>query len=168
MPDDPAPRPDKPGPLKRIGLAMTYALPVALLGGCNIGMVINEQWRCYDRTEAPPTCVPAISGVIFGLWLVLFVVTIVATIIVKNIQIGKLLMIGVFAAGAVSIPLVPLYIHTIPDGRDLLFSSGTEEAVVYAVIATAPMLVGCWVIGRRTLARMRMEERGATDQLGRN
>ena len=158
MPDDPAPRPDKPGPLKRIGLAMTYALPVALLGGCNIGMVINEQWRCYDGTEAPPTCVPAISGVIFGLWLVLLVVIIVA----KNIQIGKLLMIGVFAAEAVSIPLVPLYIHTIPDGRDQLFSSATEEAVIYAVIATAPMLVGCWVIGRRTLARMRMGERGAT------
>ena len=95
---------------------------------------------------------------IFGLWLVLFVVIIVA----KNIQIGKLLMIGVFAAEAVSIPLVPLYIHTIPDGRDRLFSSATEEAVIYAVIATAPMLVGCWVIGKKTLAQMRMGARGAT------
>ena len=45
MPDDPGPRPDSPGPLKRIGLAMAYALPAALIGGCNY-------WNGHQRPVA--------------------------------------------------------------------------------------------------------------------
>ena len=67
MPDNPAPRPDSPSSLKRIGLAMAYALPVALLGGCNY-------WNGHQRTMALlplilklPTsrAFPRLSGVIF-------------------------------------------------------------------------------------------------------
>ena len=163
MPDDPGPRPDSPGPLKRIGLAMAYALPAALIGGCNFGMVINDPWRCDTGPDPNLACFPATMGVTFGLWLVLLMVTIA----VKNIHFGKLLMVGAFAAGAVSVPLVFVYLAAVDDGRDRI---GSFELCVpaSALFFTAPMLAVCWRIGKKTLARMRLEERGATDQLGRN